>query len=118
MLTYADVWTKTQERTQNPAFNQTFTVPVANRQSDVVVVTLMQLGSSGVADVKKDLVIGKAQVRIGTGSREPAKLLLTKPLCSKTKPLCDGVLSPGAQVLLTKPLYSVIIYTITEIFFF
>ena len=98
MLTYADVWTKTQERTQNPAFNQTFTVPVVNRQSDVVVVTLMQLGSSGVADVKKDLVIGKAQVRIGTGSREPAKLLLTKPLYSKTKPLCDGVLSPGAQV--------------------
>ena len=54
-------------------------------------VKLMQLGSSGVADVKKDLVIGKTQVRISTGSREPAKLLLTTPLYSNTKPLCYEV---------------------------
>jgi len=56
--------TNKQERSQNPAFNETLTVPVVNRQSDVVEVSLMQLGSSGVPDEKKDLAIGKVYIKI------------------------------------------------------
>ena len=66
--------TNKQERTQNPAFNETLTLPVMNRQSDVVVVTLMQLGSSGVPDEKKDLTIGHVQIKIADfGRRDDEK---------------------------------------------
>ena len=56
--------TNKQERTANPSFNETLTVSVMNRQSDLVVVTLMQLGSSGTPDEKKDLMIGKVEIRV------------------------------------------------------
>ena len=63
--------TNKQERTQNPTFNETLTVPVVNRQADVVVVTLMQLGSSGVPDEKKDLMIGKVTVKVADFGKRP-----------------------------------------------
>ncbi len=63
--------TNKQERTQNPSFNEKLTLPVVNRQSDTVVVTLMQLGSSGVPDEKKDLMIGKVTVKIADFGKRP-----------------------------------------------
>lgn len=87
--------TNKQERTQNPAFNETLTLPVMNRQADAVVVTLMQLGSSGVPDEKNDLTIGQVQVKIADfGRREGDKSSWT----GSTSGWMDLLSADGSQI--------------------